>query len=65
MMTEERRRILNMLAEGKLNAAEAENLLDALASPSGGSLKLKLLRGGALKSMDITPADRGAREAAE
>jgi hypothetical protein len=31
MSSEERRRILNMLAEGKLNAAEAENLLDALA----------------------------------
>jgi DNA-binding transcriptional ArsR family regulator len=30
MSSEERRRILNMLAEGKLNAAEAENLLDAL-----------------------------------
>jgi len=30
MLTEERRRILNMLAEGKLSAAEAENLLDAL-----------------------------------
>lgn len=33
-MTEERRRILNMLAEGKLNAAEAEALLDALSTPS-------------------------------
>lgn len=31
MQTEERRRILNMLAEGKLNASEAESLLDALA----------------------------------
>jgi hypothetical protein len=31
MIAEERRRILNMLADGKLNAAEAENLLDALA----------------------------------
>lgn len=30
MFTEERRRILNILAEGKLNAAEAESLLDAL-----------------------------------
>ncbi|HET8931928.1 MAG TPA: hypothetical protein VFN67_00740 [Polyangiales bacterium] len=29
-MTEERRRILNMMADGKLNAAEAEALLDAL-----------------------------------
>ena len=31
MLTEERRRILNMLAEGKLSAAEAETLLDALS----------------------------------
>ena len=30
-MTEERRRILNMMAEGKLNAAEADALLDALS----------------------------------
>jgi hypothetical protein len=33
-MSEERRRILNMMAEGKLSAAEAEALLDALASSS-------------------------------
>jgi hypothetical protein len=32
MLIEERRRILNLLAEGKLDAAAAENLLDALAS---------------------------------
>lgn len=31
-MTEERRRILNMMAEGKLNATEAEALLDALSA---------------------------------
>jgi hypothetical protein len=31
-MTEERRRILNMMAEGKINAAEAESLLDALSN---------------------------------
>ena len=31
-MTEDRRRILNMMAEGKLSTAEAEALLDALAS---------------------------------
>lgn len=29
-MNEERRRILNMLAEGKISAAEAESLLDAM-----------------------------------
>jgi hypothetical protein len=32
MLTEERRRILNMLAEGKVDAAEAESLLDALTN---------------------------------
>lgn len=30
MLTEERRRILNMLAEGKLTSTEAEQLLDAV-----------------------------------
>lgn len=33
-MSEERRRILNMMAEGKITAAEAEALLDALSSQS-------------------------------
>ena len=32
MLTEERRRILNLLAEGKLDAAAAEKLLDALSN---------------------------------
>jgi hypothetical protein len=45
MLLEERRRILNLLAEGKLDAAAAENLLDALASkpanaPNGTDLAL-------------------------
>jgi S1-C subfamily serine protease len=36
-------------------------LLDALSStPSSGSLKLKLLRGGAVKDLTLTPSDRGA-----
>jgi S1-C subfamily serine protease len=36
-------------------------LLDALSStPSSGSLKLKLLRGGAVKDVTLTPSDRGA-----
>ena len=33
-MTEDRRKVLNMLAEGKVSAAEAEALLDALNAPS-------------------------------
>ena len=37
-MTEERRRILNMMAEGKLNAAEAEALLDALGNNKSSQL---------------------------
>ena len=32
MLTEERRRILNLLAEGKVDAAGAEKLLDALSN---------------------------------
>lgn len=35
-MSEERSRILTMLAEGKINAAEAESLLDALDSRTRG-----------------------------
>lgn len=37
-MTEERRRILNMMSEGKLSAVEAEALLDALASNSSSQI---------------------------
>jgi|WetSurMetagenome_2_1015567.scaffolds.fasta_scaffold00209_5 hypothetical protein len=35
-MNEERQRILKMLAEGKITAAEAEDLLDALGKNNGG-----------------------------
>ena len=39
------------------------DLLDALSSVrEGDSLKLKLLRGGSLKSVSVAPADRGGRE---
>src|SRR6185503_4233025 len=39
------------------------DLLDALASVAGGeTLRLKLLRGGAVKSVSVTPSDRGARQ---
>lgn len=37
-MIEEQRRILNMMAEGKLSAAEAEALFDALANQGGAQL---------------------------
>ena len=37
-MTEERRRILNMMAQGKISAAEAEALLDAVGSTPSSQL---------------------------
>ena len=37
-MSEERRRILNMLAVGKINAGEAEALLDALSRRPGSAI---------------------------
>jgi len=43
--------------------ARPDDLLDALSSvPSGGSLKLKVLRGGTIKTVSVTPADRGGQE---
>jgi hypothetical protein len=36
-MSEDRSRILNMLAEGKITAEEAERLLDALGTRAGGA----------------------------
>ena len=42
------------------------DLLDLLASiPDGASLELKLLRGGALKTVTVTPVDRAAKGARE
>lgn len=38
-MSEDRTRILNLLAEGKITAAEAERLLDALGSPEAAASK--------------------------
>lgn len=49
MLTEERRRILNLLAEGKVDAAEAEKLLDALSS--------KPLVAGAGTRAEVAPPD--------
>jgi S1-C subfamily serine protease len=43
--------------------ARPDDLLDALSSvESGGAVTLKLLRGGTLKTVSVTPADRGAGE---
>ena len=40
-MSEDRSRILNMLAEGKITAEEAERLLDALDARSGAGRSLR------------------------
>jgi S1-C subfamily serine protease len=43
--------------------ARPDDLLDALSSvESGGAVTLKLLRGGTIKTVSVTPADRGAEE---
>ena len=43
--------------------ARPDDLLDALASvESGGAVTLKILRGGTIKTVSVTPADRGAGE---
>ena len=43
--------------------AQAGDLLDALSGvASGGSVPLKVLRGGTIKSVSVTPADRGEEE---
>lgn len=44
-MNDERRRILNMLAEGKITAGEAERLLDALAHPAPSAAIERPVRG--------------------
>ncbi len=49
-------------ANGK-SLSRPTDLLDALAGVSGGEqLRLKVLRGGAVKSVSVTPSDRGARQ---
>ena len=43
--------------------SQAGDLLDALAGvASGGAVKLKVLRGGTIKTVSVTPADRGEGE---
>jgi serine protease Do len=43
--------------------ARPDDLLDALSSvESGGAVTLRLLRGGTIKTVSVTPADRGAGE---
>jgi S1-C subfamily serine protease len=54
----------DVLLEGNAKAlSRPTDLLDALSSVgSGDSIKLKYLRGGAVKSGSVTPSDRGGRE---
>jgi len=43
--------------------ARPDDLLDGLSSvPSGSALTLKVLRGGTIKTVSVTPADRGEQE---
>ena len=43
--------------------ARPDDLLDALSGvPTGGTVSLKVLRGGTMKSVSVTPADRGEPE---
>ena len=52
-----------LLEAGTQMLARPDDLLDALsATPHGSSINLKVLRGGAAKTISITPADRGERE---
>ena len=54
----------DVLLEGNAKAlSRPTDLLDALSGVgSGDSIKLKYLRGGAVKSGSVTPSDRGGRE---
>jgi S1-C subfamily serine protease len=52
-----------LLEAGGQRLARPDDLLDALsATQHGQSMNLKILRGGAVKTVSVTPADRGERE---
>jgi serine protease Do len=52
-----------LLEAGGKSLSRPTDLLDALASVAGGEpLRLKVLRGGAVKSVSVTPSDRGASQ---
>lgn len=52
-----------LLEANGVSLSRPTDLLDALSSvPSGDAFRLKVLRGGAVKSVSVTPADRGARQ---
>jgi serine protease Do len=52
-----------LLEANEKSLTRPTDLLDALSSvPSGEGFRLKVLRGGVVKSVSVTPADRGARQ---
>jgi serine protease Do len=52
-----------LLEANGLSLSRPTDLLDALSSvPSGDAFRLKVLRGGTVKSVSVTPADREARQ---
>jgi serine protease Do len=51
-----------LLEAGGQRLSRPDDLLDALASKQGEPISLRILRGGVLKTISITPADRGERE---
>jgi len=52
-MNEERKKILEMLADGKINADEAERLISALESTGGDSGELRSAAGAPLKYLRV------------
>ena len=52
-----------VLEAGGQRLSRPDDLLDALSeTPHGGAVDLKVLRGGAIKTLSLTPGDRGERE---
>ncbi|MFL5481394.1 MAG: S1C family serine protease [Gemmatimonadaceae bacterium] len=51
-----------LLEAGGHRLSRPDDLLDALAAKQDAPVSLKVLRGGVLKTISITPADRGERE---
>ena len=56
-MNENRRRVLDMLAEGKVRAAEAESLLSLVDPPSSGGGESREARDGPPKYLRVTVDD--------
>ena len=61
-MNEQRRQILEMLTEGKINADEAERLIAALDQNGAGDVPGQPVRKGKLKYLRVVVDDRSAGE---